>query len=162
MIRLTDLEEIIVPHQCVADVYSHLREFGLQGFEGVALWAGVQRDSIFEVTTTIIPKQQASKTFAGLQYAVDGDELHRINVYLYQNKLTLFAQIHSHPTDAYHSETDDDYSIITAIGGFSIVIPDFASGPLDVKKWVVYQLAGQQQWYELLASKVQTLFKIIG
>src|SRR3990170_6468375 len=101
MNRLIDVNNVILPYACVEYVYSHLRESGKEGVEGVALWAGAIADSVFEIKNTIIPAQTAYKMEMGLLYSVDGEELHKINMWLYQNKMTLVAQIHSHPTEAY-------------------------------------------------------------
>jgi len=87
---------------------------------------------------------------------VDGPELHRINVWLYEHEMTLIAQIHSHPTDAYHSETDDAIPIITTPGGLSLVVPDFARGPADLTTYAIFRLSESGDWKEL-ASDVSEL-----
>lgn len=56
---------------------------------------------------------------------VDGDALHRLNVWLYQHQQMLGVQVHAHPTDAYHSDTDDTFPIVTTLGGLSLVVPNF-------------------------------------
>ncbi len=162
MTGLLNVERIIVPIKCIEDVYLHLRECGLKRLEGVALWAGIHMDTVFEIKATLIPKQISSRTEDGLLYSVDGEELHRINVWLYRNKMTLVSQIHSHPGEAYHSETDDKYPIISVIGGISIVIPDFAVKPFKLKDWAVYRLAGKEQWEELNFREVESLITIVN
>ena len=42
----------------------------------------------------------------GLCAGSTAEELHRLNKWLYENGETLGVQIHTHPTDAYHSATD--------------------------------------------------------
>ena len=139
---------IQIPMQEVEKVYEHLRACGHRGVEGVALCAGKQCDDIFQVKEIIIPEQRAFDHEEGLLYMVDGKELHRINVWLYRNNMTLMAQIHSHPKRAYHSETDDTYPIIAAVGGVSIVIPDFGFNPISVNEWAVYRLSPHGMWEE--------------
>ena len=41
----------------------------------------------------------------------------RVNRTFYEQGLTLAGQVHSHPADAYHSDTDDAYPLMTLIGG---------------------------------------------
>jgi hypothetical protein len=74
--------------------------------------------------------------------------------------LSLIAQIHSHPTRAYHSETDDAYPIITKIGGISIVVPDFAAGDIDLKRWAIYRLTENASWIELTETQKLQLIEI--
>ena len=160
MIGLLDIENVILPKQCIIDIYNHLREMGQKQVEGVGLWAGIRDDKRFEIKATLIPKQMAYKMEEGLLYAVDAEELHRINVWLYQNKMTLVAQIHSHPHEAYHSDTDDRYPIVAVQGGLSIVIPDFAFGPPSIDLWAVYRLAPTGNWLQIPSIKLKNIIII--
>ncbi|MBN8675446.1 MAG: Mov34/MPN/PAD-1 family protein [Chitinophagales bacterium] len=157
---LLHIDTVKLPFQCIEFVYKYLREAGEAGAECVALWAGVINNSVFEIKNTIIPAQTAYNIEMGLLYSVDGDELHRINMWLYQNGMTLVAQIHSHPREAYHSETDDRYPIMAVVGGLSIVIPDFAFRPFSIKDWAVYRLLPQRGWIKLSEQEVFTLIQI--
>jgi len=162
MSGLLKITSVNLPIRCVKEVYSHLRKVGIKSLEGVALWAGVATgESSFDVTTTIIPKQTSYNHEHGLLYTVDGDELYKINVWLYQNKLTLISQIHSHPGAAYHSDTDDAFPIVAVNGGLSIVIPNFGFDDLSMDTWAVYRLIPDEGWTELTDAKVTTLIKII-
>jgi hypothetical protein len=71
---------------------------------------------------------------------VDGDALHRLNKDLYERSEVLAIQVHTHPTDAYHSDTDDTYPIVTQVGGLSIVVPDFGQLGTDGPGIAVFRL----------------------
>jgi proteasome lid subunit RPN8/RPN11 len=144
----------------VDQIYKHLRQAGNEGFEGVALLAGILKENIFEIKTAIIPAQTAEKVESGLLYSVSGEELHEINVWLYKNDMTLIGQIHSHPTKAYHSSTDDRYPIVATYGAVSIVVPNFAFDPFTLDKWAVYRLNQNREWEEVLAKDVSLLIQI--
>jgi hypothetical protein len=107
----------------------------------------------------IIPAQAGLRTESGLCVYVGGDELHRLNVHLYEKQIKLVAQIHSHPTDAYHSDTDDAYAIATVLGSLSIVVPDFASRPFNMQECAVYRLDGRG-WIEVPPSDLPHLIEI--
>lgn len=149
MIGYLEITNIILPFDCLEVAYTHMRKAGKQRVEGVALFAGKEEGSRFTIAETIIPKQLAMRLEAGLLYAVDSDELHAINVWLYENNFSLIAQIHSHPTEAYHSDTDDAFPIVATVGGISIVVPDFAKGPVDLSTCAVYRLSDSGVWVEL-------------
>lgn len=157
---LLDLRQIVFPRTGVEFIYEHLRRAGTQGVEGVGLFYGEQQDHQFFITRSIIPAQKAYRTKEGLLYMVPGEELHRLNVWAYENNVKLIAQVHSHPTEAFHSETDDDYPIVTTIGGYSIVIPNFAREPIDLKFWEVYQLKLEKGWTHLSFTEVAKRFII--
>ena len=157
---LDEIKKIIIPKACIEHVYGHLRECGAKGLEGVALMAGLKMDTVFQVTYSLIPKQQGYALEDGLIYSVGGEELHRINLWLYEKKLTLAAQIHSHPGRAYHSEMDDRYPIVTVLGGTSIVVPNFGSGDMSKQRWAVYRLAGPLNWRELTPKEIEDFIEI--
>src|SRR5690606_12472634 len=143
MKKLSTIQKIILPTSHISHVYEHLRQCGQQGVEGVGLWFGeFQTDVEFLIKSTIIPSQKAYEFEDGLLYTVGEEELERINLWQYENKQTLIAQIHSHPNEAYHSATDDAYPIVTKLGGISIVVPDFAFRAFKIEDWAVYRLSG--------------------
>jgi hypothetical protein len=162
MKKISGIQKINLPLEQVNPVYNFLRQAGDKGVEGVALWVGNFISEIeFEIKTTIIPAQKAYNIEGGLLYSVGEEELHRINVWLYENNMTLISQIHSHPGRAYHSETDDAYPIVATVGGISIVVPDFAIKSFAVQDWAVYRLSYDNIWVEQTKHQVQSLINII-
>lgn len=137
---LTDIATLTLAGELAMATQKHLRAAGRRGLEGMALWAGTIDGSSALVREVIIPEQEGHRTDHGLAVTVAGDELHRINVHLYRSGLRLLAQIHSHPTHAFHSAMDDHHAIATALGSFSLVVPDFAGGPFRIGDFATYRL----------------------
>ncbi|TFV68117.1 UNVERIFIED_ORG: hypothetical protein E4P37_00025 [Bacillus sp. AZ43] len=132
-----------------------LRDAGRRGFEAFVLWGGrVSRDGHQVVFDSVIaPAQTAHKTAHGLLVTVDGEALFDVNRTLYSRGEVLAGQIHSHPTDAYHSDTDDHNPLVTLTGALSLVIPDFAfNAPGDIERWAWYRLVGTGKWDPLTAA----------
>jgi hypothetical protein len=161
MIGFLDINSFEFQNDCVENAYSFLKKAGKKSYEAVALFAGKIEGHNAVVTEVICPLQESSRSRYGLMYTVDGKELHRINLWLYENKLRLIAQIHTHPTEAYHSETDDEFPIVTTLGSLSIVVPYFAKGKLDYLDWAYYRLFSETSWEELEHSDIEKLIKII-
>lgn len=161
MIGLSDINVVEIPILNIKEAYSLLRNAGTKRVEGVVLLSGKKEGDIFKVLNTIIPKQDAYNHDGGLLYTVDADELHRINVWLYRNAQQLICQIHSHPSEAYHSDTDDAYPIIATVGGISIVVPDFGFGDIDPNTWAVYRLSNTNSWVELTQKEVFDTIKLL-
>jgi hypothetical protein len=139
---------------------AHLRHMGKKGFEGFVLWAGTRTGTAFDVTSTIVPAQVAYKSEKGICVVVESDELHRLNVSLYQSGLTLIGQVHSHPGIAYHSEMDDAYPIATTAGSFSIVVPHFAVRPFTFPTSAVFRLSAGGEWIEVPLRQVNAIFSV--
>jgi hypothetical protein len=157
---LSGVINISVPKSAAVETMAHLRTVGKQGLEGVALWAGKHTADSFTVECAIIPRQKAFRSEHGLLYTVGSEELHQINVWLYENRMTLVAQIHSHPGAAYHSDTDDLYPIVTTVGALSLVVPDFASAPFELDNCAVYRLFSGRGWVELSATEIKRLIRL--
>lgn len=155
-----DIEMVHLPKSCAQEAIEALYKAGTRGVEGVALFAGMREGNTFSITQTIIPRQKAGAVEDGLIYVVSGEELERIGLALYDNGLQLFAQIHSHPGAAYHSETDDAYPIVTVLGGISIVVPNFARGCVRISEWAIYRLLPITGWTEVTGKQKEGLFVI--
>lgn len=161
MNKISQIQVVYISNFHINNVYEHLQSMGSQGLEGVALWSGVYKSQTeFEIKATLIPKQISSRSEEGLQYQVGSEELERINLWLYENKQTLIAQIHSHPGRAYHSEIDDAFPIVARLGGISIVVPNFGFPGFSIEEWAIYRLS-EKGWIDLKSEEVSNLIKII-
>ncbi len=97
-----------------------------------------------------MPEQKAHKSKDGLFVTVDGEALFRVNQAMYERGEILAAQIHSHPTTAFHSDTDDCFSLVTLRGALSVVVPDFGARGLDaIEDWAWLRLTGLATWRPL-------------
>lgn len=161
MIGFGDIDKVLIPRYRIENMYRYFRFAGANGYECVGLFAGKQRSTVFEITESIVPKQKSFKGEVGLMYSVDGEELHKINVELFNKNLILFAQIHTHPRKAYHSEMDDAYPIVATVGSLSIVVPNFAKENFSLEKWAVYRLSIEKTWDNLSTNEVKKLITII-
>jgi hypothetical protein len=161
MKKLSQIRKVYISSFHIHQVYEHLQNVGKKGLEGVALWTGThQSNTEFLIQTTLIPLQKAYSSEDGLLYFVGEEELERINLWQYENKQTLIAQIHSHPTIAYHSETDDAYPIVARLGGISIVVPYFGFKGFSIEDWAVFRLF-PEGWIELSNKETMNLIEII-
>jgi hypothetical protein len=145
---LLDIRTFIIPTAVVQETIHFLRSVGKKHCEGFVLWGGKTLNAeTFRFQSAIIPAQHATVTKRGLLVTVDGEALFVVNKTLHAQGLILGAQVHSHPTEAYHSSTDDHYPLATLLGALSVVIPNFARhSPNDVDEWAWYRLAGQDKW----------------
>lgn len=161
MNSLEAISKINVKSSTVEKTIDYLREVGKRGAEGMVLWVGNAIRQLFEVEEAIIPIQSGLVTRDGLLVKVEADELFRINKWLYEHKMLAIAQLHSHSGEAYHSDTDNAYPIITTLGGLSLVVPDFASREFELSNCAVYRL-GENGWLLLNKRFVDSLIEVIS
>ena len=156
MSSLESITRFVVPAVVAEDTDARLREAGRDRVERFVLWSGVHDDDTFNVRTAHIPRQIAYRFPEGLCVRVDGSELHRVNLWLFRHQEMLGIQVHSHPNEAFHSDTDDTYPIVTVRGGLSLVVPEFGRAGVRGKGVAWYRL-GASSWEELSPADAKRL-----
>lgn len=162
MTGFLDISRVRVPQEIVFEGHRFLRLAGEQHMEGICLWVGYREGTNFVVSDLLIPRQRGVSSDSGLCAIIDSDELSRIGRMLYQANKLLFGQLHTHPTVAYHSTTDDENSIVTTLGGLSLVIPDFAIRPFQLADCAIYRLDAVGIWAELRPEEAADFIRIEG
>jgi hypothetical protein len=157
--RLDGVRFVTVDPSVIGTTITTLQTFGKHRLEGLVLWLGNIEPGRARVVKAFTPKQRSIADEDGVGYFVSGETLFELNRALSETGLRLIAQVHSHPGEAYHSSTDDRFAIVTADGGFSLVVPNFGRAPADPACWAVYRLTSGD-WRELSAQQVQTIFEI--
>ncbi|WP_284283983.1 Mov34/MPN/PAD-1 family protein [Mesorhizobium amorphae] len=142
-------------------MHEHLAAVGQAGYEGLGLWVGTTEGETATVERALIPQQRLIRSASGVGVQIEGDELHRLNVWLFENDLRILAQVHSHPANAYHSGTDDENAVATAIGSLSLVVPNFASRPFDLSSTAIYRLNAAGSWLEVPRQAAHRLIEIM-
>lgn len=135
----------------IRETVEAIRSAGEDGYELFVVWSGTRDHDTFNVANVHIPDQVSYKLDSGLCVRVDGSELHRLNVWLYEAKQVIGVQVHGHPTDAYHSKTDDTFPITTLVGSLSIVLPNFGRDGWGSSGIAAYRL-GRYGWLEISPS----------
>ena len=156
MSTLEAVQRFVVPVDLATETDFQLRVAGEEGAERFVLWSGSLEGSTFLIETMHVPRQRAYRLPAGLMVRVEGDELHRLNRWLFENNQELGVQVHSHPTDAFHSELDDSFPIVTVRGALSIVVPDFAALGIRGPGVAGYRLS-KAGWMELSPAEMTGL-----
>lgn len=158
--RLADVNRIVVPRSAIDAVHDQLRLAGANGHEALGFWAGVLDGPTALVEAALVPGQLSGHAGGGLAVVVRGEELFRMNVWLHEHQMRLIAQVHSHPSEAYHSATDDAYATMSEVGGLSIVVPDFARAPFTLEDSAFYRLTEDGEWREMTLAQVRDLIAI--
>lgn len=63
--------------------------------------------------------------------------------------LGIRVQVHTHPAEAFHSRTDDEYPIVHSVGFLSLVIPNFARGPVGFEDAYLAEITPNGDWREV-------------
>lgn len=148
---LLDIRRFIIPASVLDPTLEVLAAAGKRGVEGMVVWGAVREgEGTMRFAIAYAPRQVAYDTGFGLLVHVEDEALHEVNRAFHELGLTLAGQAHSHPGDAYHSETDDMRPLVTLVGGLSLVVPDFARrGRADMERFAWLRLESYGNWSHL-------------
>lgn len=156
--RKFKLRKVFIPQYILRQTEKHLREHGSRGHEGMVLWSGIKlKKNKAIIKSCIHPEQYCTPT----SFDVSLDESQRINVLLEQKKEVIIAQVHTHPSGAFHSGTDDNFPVTFIVGLFSIVVPDFCKGKLrNLLQCRIWEHIGLGKWQEVKIDEIKKRFII--
>jgi hypothetical protein len=118
----------LVQKAILVSTFQYLRRCGRGRRECQVLWTSAWK-SPEAITGVVHPEHRAH---AG-GFVVDGAWLNCLWLDLSRRGEGIRLQVHSHPTLAFHSATDDGYPIVHTPGFLSLVIPDFGTGEVSLQ-----------------------------
>jgi hypothetical protein len=133
-----------LPRNVLDQTFAHFRGCGCGRRECQVLWISPW-GAPDTITKVVHPKHQAH---AG-GFVLDDRWLNDFWFRLAQENLGIRIQVHTHPGAAFHSPTDDAFPIIHTIGFLSLVIPNFALGPIGFDDAFLTEIQEDGRWREV-------------
>ncbi len=127
----------------IASTFAHLRSCGQDRDECVVYWTG-PRDIPGAVYGMVQPAHQAGPDW----YEIDSAWITGFFLDLRHTGRTARAQVHTHPASAWHSCTDDLYSLAPSPGFYSLVLPRFAVGSRELGDAYLAEHQADGTWLE--------------
>jgi hypothetical protein len=139
-----------VPAAVLDETFAQFRSCGRGRAECQVLWIGPWSDPTL-VTTATHPVHRAHRGGFELDDAWLTQLWRRLSTY----SEGIRAQVHTHPREAFHSATDDAWPVIHLEGFLSLVIPDFATGPVGLDRSYLAEIGPDGEFHEAeLASRL--------
>lgn len=155
-------ENFLVPRHVVEVTQPLLAEPGLEGYEAVVVWVGRMRaEASVDIIEVIRPTQIAKRSPAGCSVEIPPDALTDL-IRALDEESFIAVRLHTHPTEAYHSDLDDTNMLIGHLGAISIVVPYFARDPIELGRCSVNELTRRDSWVELPSYEIEQRFRIYG
>jgi proteasome lid subunit RPN8/RPN11 len=63
-----------------------------------------------------------------------------------QDRLSVVADVHTHPGIARQSDADRRHPMIATAGHVAVIVPDYAERPVRVEQLGLYEYAGSHEW----------------
>jgi hypothetical protein len=123
------------------DSFLTLRECGAGRRECVVYWcASAEQPDL--LNRVVHPVHHAGLAW----YEVDSAWVNQFFLELRRAQQMVRVQVHTHPFDAGHSEVDDEFSLVPIAGFHSLVIPEFAVGPIGFTDAALVQMQADGTW----------------
>ena len=121
--------------------FEHLRRCGAGRRECVVLLTG-PTDEPMLADEVLHPRHAAS----AVGYDLDSRAIGELWRDLLARGRSVRMQVHTHPGRAYHSSRDDALAVVATPGYLSLVIPNFAAGPVSFDQAFLAERAADGTW----------------
>lgn len=151
------MKKISVPKSVIADTVRELSLDGKADTERFLLWLGDSEERV--IREIFVPPYEASSDY----FHISEQDMGAIFRKLRASGLSILAQVHSHPMEAFHSYADDTWAIVRHVGALSIVLPYFARNTDEqnfLTETAVFELSSNNRWQELSREDMEN-FAII-
>jgi len=141
----------------IGETISLLRAAGRR--ECVLLWLGRREAGVQRIGDVYRPLQQNAIDY----FEVPRPGMAALMERLRTQGLYVVSQVHTHPSEAFHSPTDDRWAIVRHVGALSIVLPYFAESTTIenfLERAAIYQLDASNAWNGLDPERVADQLRI--
>ncbi len=136
------IKQLAIPGSIFRSTISKFQEIGEQQKEAIAYWTGTLNQEKGEIRNVIFADSYNEFENEKLFARVPLQTTFQIGKLIHERNEVLFAQIHSHPFEAFHSFTDDNYPISHKLGFLSIIVPFFGKNVSCLTDCKVYEYEG--------------------
>ncbi len=148
------MKEVRLPRVGLDAVMGDFESFGRDGTESIAFGLGRRRDGLAIVLSVALAEEPGVTRRFGLLRLSERWML-KLTELCESLEQAVVMQFHSHPEEAWHSDTDDHH-LFHAPGILSVVVPAFAQSAAarDQSSWAVYRCAHGGAFEEATPSAV--------
>ena len=133
-----------LPRRMLEQTFATFRSCGAGERECKLYWVSSWDDRA-HLTEVIHPRHSSNRYGVTL----DSDWINALWLDLASRGLGVRVQVHTHPGEAFHSDTDDAFPLIHEAGFLSVVIPDFAKGPVGFSSTYLTEIQSDGSWCEV-------------
>lgn len=127
-------------------VMSELHRRGAARHESGAFLLGHDQDGRREASAIIYYDDLDPSAYASGVCILKADAFSKLWTICRARKLTVVADIHTHPGQAFQSETDRRNPMVARAGHIAVIVPDFASAPVRYERLGIYEYQGEHRW----------------
>jgi proteasome lid subunit RPN8/RPN11 len=134
------------PHRLWKHILEQLDRRGERCHEAGAFLLGVGRGRRREVTDCVFYDELEPTAYETGVCVLSGHAFARLWAYCRERKLTVVADVHTHPGLAIQSDSDRTNPMIASAGHVAIIVPHYAIPPVNSGALGIYEYLGGHKW----------------
>jgi hypothetical protein len=141
-------KKLRIQNAAIEETLKFLKQSGRRNSEGIVLWLGNRATPVSSVTHVFQPIHTAAADF----FHIPKEGMAHLMEFMGDKCVSVLAQVHSHPREAFHSQADDRWAIVRHLGALSLVLPDFARDATVgnfMELAATFQLNAKNQWVQV-------------
>jgi hypothetical protein len=139
-------------------IVGELERRGGRRHESGAFLLGIERDGRRQVTDVVFYDELDPRAYASGVCILQGDAFGKLWTLCRQKKLTVVADVHTHPVAAFQSPSDKANPMIARPGHIAIIVPDFGAWPIAANRLGIYEYRGQHEWIDRTHPRSRRFF----
>lgn len=147
---------------CPPDIWckltSELHRKGGGVHESGAFLLGHRAGDIRTVTDLVFYDELDPQAYATGVCVLHADAFSKLWAICRARRLTVVADIHTHPGAAFQSHSDRTNPMVAREGHIAIIAPDFAAAPVSRERLGIFEYCGSHQWIDCSPAKRRGYF----
>jgi hypothetical protein len=139
-------------------IVAELERRGQGQHESGVFLLGVHHGERREVQAAVYYDELDPNAYASGVCILHGDAFAKLWSICRARNLTVVADAHTHPDEAFQSFSDRTNPMVARLGHIAIVIPNFARWPIQADQLGVYEYRGDHEWTDRNARKAPGYF----
>lgn len=127
-------------------ILGELERRGGNRHEAGVFLLGIERGKRKEVTDAVFYDDLDPEAYSTGVCVLRGESFAKLWEMCRERKLTVVADVHTHPGAAYQSESDRTNPMVARAGHVAIIVPNFAAMPCRADQLGVYEYRGNHEW----------------
>lgn len=129
-------------------IVGELERRGQRRHEAGAFLLGVECNGRRQVTDVVFYDELDPDAYASGVCILRSDAFAKLWALCRRKKLTVVADVHTHPSAAFQSPSDKANPMVARPGHVAIIVPNFAAWPIRRDCLGVYEYCGHHEWVD--------------
>ena len=146
------------PKRMWSQILAELARRGEGCHEAGVFLLGVERGGRREVQDVVFYDDLDPEAYATGVCVLHGDAFAKLWATCRKKKMTVVADAHTHPGEAFQSSSDKANPMVARPGHIAIIIPDYARQQIRRRQLRIYEYSGQHEWIDQSPAKAPGFF----